>query len=160
MKNIEIRDFFGQCFVHKFCSVWARLKKKSSLKSAQRARSNELLFSKIDPAVQKLEISDILNIFKCLEFQNKCLKILTFDWLDRFWKIKAHSNGLVELNSMVSSIIKCYQRFKSYSRNTEPKNRLFERFFWMSEFFRLYELNLVSTNIFPETLCNFELISA
>ena len=93
------------------------------MNSAQRARSNELLFSKIGPAVQKLEISDILNIFKRLEFQNKCLENLTFDWLDRFWKIKAHSNGLVELNSVLSnaSLYMYLKKLKIYGKNTGSK---------------------------------------
>ena len=59
--------------------------------------SNELLKSKIGPAVQKLVFFAKISELWVWLISEKYLKILTFDWLDRFWILEAHSNRLNEL---------------------------------------------------------------
>ena len=107
-----------------------------------------------------------VRILRHLFWNSKHLKMFKMSEISNFWTAGpilenkgsferarwAEFNGFFHYK-MPSAVQKLFQKYWT-------KKSTFRTFFKMSEFFRLSELNLVSTNIFLETLCNFELISA
>ena len=107
-----------------------------------------------------------VRILRHLFWNSKHLKMFKMSEISNFWTAGpilenkssfeparwADFNGFFHYKTPLA-VQKLFQKYWT-------KKSTFRTFFKMSEFFRLSELNFVSTNIFPETLCNFELISA
>ena len=107
-----------------------------------------------------------VRILRHLFWNSKHLKMFKMSEISNFWTAGpilenkssferarwAEFNGFFHYK-MPSAVQKLFQKYWT-------KKSTFRMFFKMSEFFQLSELNLVSTNIFPESWCNFGLNSA